>query len=404
MATSDLHFTDIPSTPLLAATRHHVLQLWNEQHDVRLVYHNFAQAAATAQLAGHIAQREQAAEETAEIVQLAAWFYNTGYLYAKQPVAETGAIRAEFFLAEQHCPADKIQQVHDCILSCYSEAIPKSTAARILNDAVQAYDWVQTMEHRAPLLRLEQALLNGLPPQNEADWQQSLLEQMQQVRFYTAYGKAHYEPALAEHMLRGYTAAKPAAGEKETAPKNQPPARFERLARRPLRSSIQTFFRANYANHIRLSAIADNKAHIMISVNSILMSVAISMLTYQTVSNKNPLLILPIIMFLVTSLTSLIFAVLSSRPRVTSFVPLPDVPPNPVFFGNFVHLSLDQYEAAIDAMLRDGVLLFGNMARDLYYLGQVLDKKYRLLTFSYTIFMMGFIATVGAFLGAYFLE
>jgi len=43
------------------------------------------------------------------------------------------------------------------------------------------------------------------------------------------------------------------------------------------------------------------------------------------------------------------------------------------------------------------------MARDIYYLGQVLDKKYRLLTFSYTVFMMGFVATVGAFLGAYFL-
>jgi hypothetical protein len=43
------------------------------------------------------------------------------------------------------------------------------------------------------------------------------------------------------------------------------------------------------------------------------------------------------------------------------------------------------------------------MARDLYFLGHVLDKKYKLLSYSYTIFMMGFVATVGAFLGAYFL-
>lgn len=142
----------------------------------------------------------------------------------------------------------------------------------------------------------------------------------------------------------------------------------------------------------------------MISVNSILLSVAISMLTYQSLMNRNPLFILPVIIFLVTGLTSLIFAILSSRPRVTSFVPAPGKDFNPVFFGNFVHLSLDQYEAAVDAMLRDGSLLFGNMTRDLYYLGQVLDRKYRLLTFSYTVFMMGFVATVGAFLGAYFLE
>jgi hypothetical protein len=121
-------------------------------------------------------------------------------------------------------------------------------------------------------------------------------------------------------------------------------------------------------------------------------------------TSRNPLYVLPIIIFLVTSLTSLTFAVLSSRPRVTGVPPTPGQVPSPVFFGSFVHLTLDQYEAATDAMLRDGRLLFGNMTRDLYHLGQVLDKKYRLLTYSYTVFLMGFVATVGAFLGAYFLE
>ncbi|RMF21352.1 MAG: phosphohydrolase, partial [Bacteroidetes bacterium] len=43
-------------------------------------------------------------------------------------------------------------------------------------------------------------------------------------------------------------------------------------------------------------------------------------------------------------------------------------------------------------------LLYGNMARDLYHLGKVLDKKYRYLTISYNLFMVGFIATVLSFL------
>ncbi|MCB9331840.1 MAG: hypothetical protein H6574_12220 [Lewinellaceae bacterium] len=66
-------------------------------------------------------------------------------------------------------------------------------------------------------------------------------------------------------------------------------------------------------------------------------------------------------------------------------MPHPQQPASPVFFGSFIHLSLDQYEAAVDEMLRDGRLLFGNMARDLYFLGHVLDKKYKLLAYSYTI-------------------
>ncbi|MBK6930643.1 MAG: hypothetical protein IPH12_07110 [Saprospirales bacterium] len=402
MAHSETFSTDPADTPLLRAVRGHVLQRWNDQHDSRLVFHNYAQAAAVADLAAAIARAGGLSEQAMEIAQIAAWFHNMGYLYdATQPV-ESGAIRAEFFLAEQQCPVDVLQRVRQCITAALSDARPKTPEARVLSDAIRAYDWVETYEQRMPLLRLERELFSGMP-ERDADWLQFLHTQIQNGIFFTAYAKKAYEPALARRLLQCRSTMPAAAEAEPKKAKNQTVERFDRLARRPLRSSIQTYFRANYANHIRLSAIADNKAHIMISVNSILLSVAISLLTYQSLTNRNPLYILPIIMFLVTSLSSLIFAVLSSRPRVTGEVPLPGQPFNPVFFGSFVHLSPDQYEVAVDAMLRDGRLLFGNMTRDLYHLGRVLDKKYRLLTYSYTVFMMGFVATVGAFLGAYFL-
>jgi hypothetical protein len=38
------------------------------------------------------------------------------------------------------------------------------------------------------------------------------------------------------------------------------------------------------------------------------------------------------------------------------------------------------------------------MVRDLYFLGKVLDKKYRYLSISYTVFMVGFVTTVVSFL------
>lgn len=401
--TNTANFSEYEETPLLRAARRHVLNLWNEQHNSRLVYHNFAQAAAVAERAGAFARAEGLDEAGQEIVQLAAWFHNIGYLYDPQHLAETSAIRAEFFLAEQQFPPEKIQQTRQTIVEALTGAPPKTESARLLSDAIRAYDWVESYRTRTPLLQLEHELLNGQAPAQE-DWQ-AFLQQQLQGQFFTGYAKKTYEPTLAAQLLELHHRKPGAVGaDAPKKTKNREPERFERLARRPLRSSIQTYFRANYASHIRLSAIADNKAHIMISVNAILLSVGISLLTYQqSVTTRNPLLVLPIIVFLVTGLSSLIFAILSSRPRVTSFVPHPQQKPSPVFFGNFVHLSLEQYEVAIDEMLRDGRLLFGNMARDLYFLGHVLDKKYRLLSYSYTIFMMGFVATVGAFLGAYFL-
>ncbi|MCB9316949.1 MAG: hypothetical protein H6569_12495 [Lewinellaceae bacterium] len=391
-------------TPLVTAARAHVLQLWNTQHDARLVFHNFAQAAAIAEQAGAISRAEGLPESDRELVQVAAWFHNVGYLYEPRQVAETSAIRAEFFMVEQKCAPEKIEQLRQTIMEAVTPNKTELETARVLHDAIRAYDWAETYDTRGPLLQLEQELLSGHAP-DPAAWLEFVRKQLQEP-FLTASAKQTYEPALAARQLELHQQLSapgilPSAKKKKS--EQAAPERFDRLARRPLRSSIQTYFRANYANHIRLSAIADNKAHIMISVNSILLSVAISLLTYQTFTNRNPLFILPIILFLVTSLSSLIYAVLSSKPRVTSFMPHPQQPASPVFFGSFIHLSLDQYEAAVDEMLRDGRLLFGNMARDLYFLGHVLDKKYKLLAYSYTIFMMGFVATVGAFLGAYFL-
>ena len=72
-----------------------------------------------------------------------------------------------------------------------------------------------------------------------------------------------------------------------------------------------------------------------------------------------------------------------------------------MFFGNFVSLDLEQYEEAMDDMFRDGELIYGNMVRDLYFLGKVLDQKYKYLAMSYDVFMVGFIVTVISFMFTY---
>jgi len=69
-----------------------------------------------------------------------------------------------------------------------------------------------------------------------------------------------------------------------------------------------------------------------------------------------------------------------------------------IFFGTFSRLKLEDYESLMDEVLHDEALLYGNMVRDLYHLGKVLDQKYRYLSISYNIFMMGFLVTVGSFL------
>ena len=69
-----------------------------------------------------------------------------------------------------------------------------------------------------------------------------------------------------------------------------------------------------------------------------------------------------------------------------------------IYFGSYVKLKLEEYESIMDEVFRDGKLIYGNMIRDMYFLGKVLDKKYRFLIISYNIFMVGFVITVLSFL------
>ncbi len=386
---------------IIESAKQYVLNLWNEHRDKRLVYHNFSQTAEVARLVEIIGRQARQTDEVVETATLAAWFHASGYLYDYQQFAEKSAVSAEFFLAERRYTPEKIHRVRQCIVTAMTNLHPKPTEAQLLCDAITAYNLTENFEKRAPLLRLEWELFeNKKMPENE--WQQFLYQQLLDAVFYLGYSKTTFEPIVNQQFLLQKQVVDKLS-EKKNANQNAAILAkqndFDGLTKRSLRQGISTFFRSNYGNHIHLSAIADNKAHIMISVNSILLSVAISMLTYQTLTNKNPLLILPIVIFCVTGLTSLIFAVLSSRPRVNT--PIPGLR-NPIFFGNFVHLTPEEYDNQVNEMLRDGKLLYGNMSRDIYNLGKVLDKKYRLLTFSYNVFMLGFVATVVAFLAAYF--
>ena len=48
-------------------------------------------------------------------------------------------------------------------------------------------------------------------------------------------------------------------------------------------------------------------------------------------------------------------------------------------------------------MMNDKDYLYGSMIKDLYFLGKVLERKYRYLRLCYIVFMYGLIASIIAF-------
>ena len=98
----------------------------------------------------------------------------------------------------------------------------------------------------------------------------------------------------------------------------------------------------------------------------------------------------------------MVISILSTRPKVTSGVfTKEDVTKkkvNLLFFGNFHKMKLVDFENGMDAMMNDRDYLYKSLMKDLYFLGIVLNKKYKLLRVAYTVFMIGIIITVFSFI------
>lgn len=384
---------------LLKAAADFALELYRRIPDSRLVFHNYELAHQMAATVREIAEADGVDGDTFAIAGLSSWIFPCGYLLDYRAPLQPLLREVKHFFSAHPCPEKWRIGVVQCLQTLYNQQTPASPEEQLLSDAYSVSAFIRPGENRLALLKLEWELVEGRAPE-KWEWTALQARRLAALPLFYRYSKLHYQPLLANLLLQVQRSVEKQRANLPETPENTEPFHYLEPDS-PVRAA-QTFFRANYRNHINLSAIADNKANIMISVNSILISVLITFLSYRNIAEVKPLILLPVILFLVTGLTSLIFAVLAARPKVTALNRGQKDPAivrrNLIFFGNFVPLQLEEYEAAMDEMFRNSALLYGNMTRDMYHLGKVLDRKYRYLTVSYNLFMLGFAATVITFI------
>ena len=140
---------------------------------------------------------------------------------------------------------------------------------------------------------------------------------------------------------------------------------------------------------VQLSAMADQKASILMGAAFVIFTIAIGHSDGR--SAPLPLLILGAAAFL-----SAVCAVLAILPAVRY---ARRAPLNLMFFGSFTQLGEEEYIERLVAQLGSEDTIYRTMARDIYQNGTVLaHKKYRLLGWAYRIFLVGLTASLGAFI------
>lgn len=365
-------------------------------------YHNLNHTLTVVSAVKELCKKEEVKGEEKELLLIAAWFHDTGYIEGYENHEKESVKIAASFLKKRDQSEDFIEKVSNLILATVKEYVPKTHLEKIIKDADYAHLMGTEYEITCELLRLE--LKNALDiSYSNTDWaKENLSFLMNKHRFYTDFALKKWQPLKERNIL--LVQKKIEKQEKKVADKIEEENKRKEKIEKPDRG-IDTLFRVTLGNHTRLSGIADSKANILLSVNAIIISIALSSIIPKLDSPKNAHLVIPTFIMLMSSVVTIIFAILSTRPKVTSgFFTRDDVEAkkvNLMFFGNFYKMPLAEYDWAMNEMMKDRDYLYSTMIKDLYYLGLVLQRKYNSLRIAYNLFMFGIIITVIAFVIAF---
>lgn len=147
---------------------------------------------------------------------------------------------------------------------------------------------------------------------------------------------------------------------------------------------------------MHLSAMADAKANILLTVSSLV-------ITLSAKSLLDPRLHLPTLILLGFSLLTIILAAYAVMPKYNRHSPAPEQVGthtfNLLFFGDFARLNYDEFADAMEKHMRDASSTYELQVRGIYNLGVFLARqKYRYIRLAYISFLTGFVVSGGVWL------
>lgn len=384
---------------LIQKTEDFVTELLSNELDPNFLYHNLRHTQRVVNSTKELFEHYRLSDSEKQTLTLAAWLHDTGYTKGHGNHEKASCEIADTLLNEKDCDKETIADIKTLIMATERGYDPQTLLEEIIRDADSSHLGSDSFVETSELLREELSKL-GVAEYTQKEWRDLNIEMFRtEHRFYTKYARENWQEGKDENLA---DMLKTKQKIKKRAQREDMKARLKsKYKDNSPERAIQTMYRVSMRNHLKLSDIADTKANILLSVNAIIISLVLSNLLPKLDNPSNDYLIYPAAIFVLFSIASMIMSVIATRPNVTSGeFDKEDVKKqkvNLIFFGNFHKMSVDDYEWAIQELIKDQTYVYNTMSKDLYFLGVVLNRKYALLRWTYSIFMIGMVLSVIAF-------
>lgn len=392
------------TTELLREVALYVRDYYKDHFSDQYSFHNYERTVNIVRICDALAVNMHLDNEILKINHLAAWFLELGYSRNYINYQEDSISLAKEFLKTKGADCELMRQVEESILSTRVPQQPVTLMSQIMCDACMYHLGSKDAYQQMDALRAEIAAI-AQKEFTEEEWLQ-LNAKMIADHFYFTAGARDMFQKRKEKLLGQLQDKLKAKKNEKTSPQDIDKIVVEKLADDDdfkLERGVETFFRITERRHMELSKNAHDKASLLISVNSIVLSIVLSVLFTKLEDNKY--LLLPTLLLVITCTSTIIFAILSTRPRLidgnSTDKPVDDHEINILFFGDFSKLSITEYRKEMKSTYQNRNELYDSITKDIYYQGIILASKYRYIKISYNIFMYGFIITILSFIVAF---
>jgi hypothetical protein len=354
----------------------------------------YEQAIRLVQQCNVVAVQNELGDNDKRKVHLAGLFlFSGGY---KPSFLEDSIIILKEFLQAEDIDEEIIFEITEMVHAIKPPQMPMTLCGQVLCDSVNSF-WVEEAKGlEVDLPGFVQELITGKSMEkNLPEWKQYL----EKLKFFSPAAQKMFEKpkkkklswfqkAIEKQEANPALAGSPATSIDHLLKENEKP----QMAR-----GTETMFRIASREHAELMSNVHQKSGFLASINAIILSIILSVLS--TKLDENPHLLIPTILLLITCVGTIYFVIMATRPVFInpSNEGFNTETQNIMFFGHFSNMAWKDYRDKLKIITKDDIALFDTFSKNIYYQGLILKKKYNLLAIGYNIFIAGLIISILAF-------
>ena len=176
----------------------YVRNLFLEANTSGLFYHDFNHTLSVVETVSSITKAINLSKEESEILKIAAWFHDVGYLYTRIEHEALSCKVASLALKTNY--SSLIQSVTTCIAATKVGQLPENNLVALLKDADiafgSAYDFIKTNNAYREELRISEKKIY-----DDNTWYNMSLNFLQNVTFFSNYGKENYTSMVTKNIV-----------------------------------------------------------------------------------------------------------------------------------------------------------------------------------------------------------